>query len=336
MANKRSAEYVSTLVYLDGPQLIKLKAHKTTIVAMAIPCAENESLFIATSVTQKNWVSYLDGHVDLRFLFTFADIRTNYTFDLLKLKKNKITMLPWEGNIGGQYLPEPRFFASNHTEEDIEAEQEETYSETLQVDGEWDMPDFGSFYSRYSDVYYFLSSAGEYEDEETPEDLKNNIRNAFRDKAFKGGFSYVHFFDAISRNRARTTRLAVDKIKYESPGYINVNGEKTAFKTSKDTILGYLSNRKLAREAYKDIYVYLSKARLLKTAGQDFPTNHPQAAFIKAAGYRLANEIGIPNLDGLFQLVEQNALVFTKVIMSFCRRIEEASRFIAQGRVNFT
>lgn len=56
---------------------------------------------------------------------------------------------------------------------------------------------------------------------------------------------------------------------------------------------------------------------------------------IMQSGYRLAQEIGVPNVDGIFQLVERNALVFTKVIMSFHRRLDEASKFFAQGRVNF-
>lgn len=168
MANRRTAEYISTLVYLDGPQLIRMKAHKTTVVALAIPSDPDTLKFIATTVTQKNWTSYLDGSVDLRYLFAFADVRTTYTFDLMKLKGNKITMIPWEGQVPEECLPAPRFFSTNHTEEDPEEDKEELYSETLQVDGEWDMPDFGSFYSRYSDVYYFISSAGEYEDEEAP------------------------------------------------------------------------------------------------------------------------------------------------------------------------
>ncbi|MCG5247318.1 hypothetical protein [Methylorubrum extorquens] len=337
MANRRTAEYVSTLVYLDGPQVIKLKAHKTNVVAVAIPSPENTLLFIATTATQKNWKSYLDGHVDLRYLFTFADVRTTFKFDLLKLKNNKITMIPWEGGVPEECLPTPKFFAVNHTGEDDEyLEEEPQYSETLQVDGEWDMPDFGSFYSRFSDVYYFVSSSGDYEDEELPANQKAGIENAFRDKAFKGGFSYVHFFDALSSDRSRVRRLGIDKIKYESPGYINVNGDQDNFKASKKIILGYLDNRNAARESYKEIYAFLTKARLLTVAGQDFEADDPRAVFIKSAGYRLGGELGIPNLDGIFSLVEENALVFTKVVMSFHRRLEEASKFFAQGRVNFT
>src|SRR6476661_1009027 len=99
MATKRAATYVTTLVYMDEPQLILLKAYKTSVVALAIPSKENEALFIATTASQKDWNDYVDGNVDLRFLFTYPTVRTIYKFDLLTMKDNRFLMLPWEGQI---------------------------------------------------------------------------------------------------------------------------------------------------------------------------------------------------------------------------------------------
>lgn len=333
--NRRTAQYISTLVYADGPQLILLRAHKTNIVAMAIPSGEGEALFIATSVTGKIWESYLDGHVDLRFLFVHASVRTTYSFDLMKLKDNKIRMDPWEGSVDERFLPSPRFFSVNHTEEDPEDFGESADSEVLYVDGEWDMPDFGSFYSRYSDVYYFLSSANEYEDEETPDEVKRSIERAFRDKAFKGGFSYVHLYDAIASNRGRGQRLGVDKIKYESPGYINVNGEKESFAETKSAIKSFLVNKGIAKKTYDELYLYLSKAKLLTLDGDNYPDDHGSAPYIRQKGVTLAHQMELENYEAIDQLVEGNTLVFVKVIMSFYRRLDEATKFFAQGRVNF-
>jgi hypothetical protein len=44
----------------------------------------------------------------------------------------------------------------------------------------------------------------------------------------------------------------------------------------------------------------------------------------------------MPNLDSLRALVDDNALVFAKIVLSFYRRLDDTSRFFAQGRMNFT
>lgn len=335
MPTRRTATYVKTLVYADGPQLLQLMAYKTNIVAMAIPSDTDKLMFVATSVTQKNWNDYLDGLVDLRYLFVHANVRTAYKFDLMKLRDGKISMAPWEGPLTEDVLPSPRFFSSNHTEPDDEGPQDQD-SEVLYVDGEWDMPDFGKFYSRYADVYYFLSSANEYEDADTPAKLKDGIADAFRDKAFKGGFSYVHFFEALASNRGRNQRLGVDEIQYASPGHINVNGEREAFEEAKAAINNFLAVKKDARALYTNLYAFMSKSRLLQMSGDDYVATPMYSDYIHLRGTELANLLGVPNLDAIETLVEDNKLVFVKIILSFYRRLDEVSNFFAQGRVNFS
>ena len=157
---------------MDEPQLILLKANKTSVVALAIPSGNlKQALFIATTATQKNWQAYLDGEVDLRYLFAYADVRSTYHFDLMRMKDSRVVMDPWRGNIDEKYLPNPRFFSRNHTEDD-ENLNPSIDQEKLYVDGEWDIPDFGKFYNRYSNIYYFLTSTSEVEDISSSADLK--------------------------------------------------------------------------------------------------------------------------------------------------------------------
>ena len=224
MAHRRSAIYVRTLVYMDEPHLLLLKSFKTNVIALAVASPPEEAKFIATTVSGRDLEAYIDGHVDLRYLFTYPSQRSTYTFNLMKMVDNKVMMSPFEGKIPEQDLPSPRFFSTSHTEESEDLAGP-THTQKLEVDGEWDMPDFGEFYSRYSDVYYFLSASHAFTDENVDTEKRRAIKKAFAQTPFKGGFSYVNFYATLPAAVPRSERLRMDRIKYESPGYVDVNGD---------------------------------------------------------------------------------------------------------------
>lgn len=207
--------------------------------------------------------------------------------------------------------------------------------EQLVVDGEWDMPDFGSFYSRYADVYYFLSSANELDDKSVSAEGKKYITDAFRDKAFRGGFSYVHFYQALSDHRTKNERISIDKIKYESPGYLKINGNSAAFSEVRHLVNSFLENRKIVKKLYDEFYRYMSKAKLLSLAGDEFGLENAFSEPLRQRSTALAEILGVPNQDAIIKIVDGNMLVFSKIVMSFYRRLDEASKFFAQGRMNF-
>jgi hypothetical protein len=71
MANRRPATYVSTLVYMDEPLLIHLKSQKAHLLALAVKGDDpDKAPYVATTVGAKDLESYMDGHVDLRHVFT--------------------------------------------------------------------------------------------------------------------------------------------------------------------------------------------------------------------------------------------------------------------------
>ncbi len=336
MAIKRVATYVRTLVYMDEPHLILLKTYKTNVIALAITSPPEEARFVATTVSARDWESYKDGHVDLRYLFLYPLQRSVYSFDLMKMTEdNKVLMTPWEGKIGEENLPSPRFFSTSHTEDEDELAPPQ-HVQSLTVDGEWDMPDFGEFYSRYSDVYYFLSANHAFTDDTVDFEKKKTIKQAFVHTPFKGGFSYVHFYGALPGVIPRSERLRMDKIKYESPGYVNVNGDAETFAETELIIRAFLENRAALKALYTRFYTFLSKGRYLAMSADEFYKDDPNFRFIDTMAMSLAEKLQIPNIETVRSLVEKNPLAFAKIVLSLYRRLEEAARFFAQGRMNFT
>jgi hypothetical protein len=336
MTKRRSATYVKTLVYMDEPQLILLKAYKTNILAIAIPPIDGQvASFFATSVHTKDFDAYMDGQVDLRYMFTYGSTNL-YTFDLMTMQNNKVSMDLWDGPPPPEYLPARTFFSRSHTEDDEIDAANQAEPETLYVDGEWDMPEFGEFYSRYSDIYHFTITTHAFTREDVTQSRKQLIKKLFSDKPFKGGFSYVHLYSDLPQQVSAGERLRMDKIRYESPGYVNVNGDKDTFIETRALISNFLQNRKELKKAYSNLHRFLSRRSFLKLGGRSFDNDDPVSAYIRGEALALASLMHMPEVETLRRLVEENALVFAKLVLSFFRRLDEASRYFAQGRVSFS
>ncbi len=74
---------------------------------------------------------------------------------------------------------------------------------------------------------------------------------------------------------------------------------------------------------YERLYRYLSRNRYLRLAGDSYHKKDASATFIFEEASGLAQLMKMPNLPTLRYLVDENALVFAKIILSFYRRLDE-------------
>lgn len=334
---RKRAEYVETLIYLDEPQVLALSISAgLMVVAVAVPDNDpNKSMFLATTVRTRHWEAYLDGTVDLRYLFLYPRGRLLYYFDLMKMKNNKVLMEPFLGQIPDDHLPLPRLFSSDHTTE-FTAGARASDKETLLIDGEWEMPEFGQFYQKYADVYAFFASTKNWADPTRPADVKAQVQNAFRTKPFQGGSSYVHFYHGLNDNLPRDERTSLDSIQYASPGTVNITGDAALFDEVERLVRTSLEKTFEIREVYSSLHSYMSKAGLLSMSGHNFLPNDPHAAYLLASAKTLCETHEIQNFNVISALAQSNGLVVAKIVLSLSRRIEEAAKFFAQGRMGFS
>ncbi|RWJ96996.1 sugar ABC transporter substrate-binding protein [Mesorhizobium sp.] len=334
--HRRSATYDATLVYFDEPQVITLISQKTRIVAIAIPYGNpNASMFLATTVADKDWNKYLDGTVDLRYLFTYPTVRVQYHFDLQTMKDKKVMMTPWDGEIAEKYLPLARFFSTNHTE-DYKADDRAKDIEKLLIDGEWELQDFGQFQQKYADVYAFIIATDTWKSAAASVAAKRKVKDAFLDRPFRGGFSYVHLFRDLSENVPRSDQLNLSKIKYASPGHVEIFGNEDVFYHLHNIIPNFLHKREKLSERYRVFHKYLSENHYFKIDGHEYPKNDPTENFMKGRAKELAEEMLAPDFDAVWELTDENALVAAKVVLSFYRRLNDAATYFAQGRIAYS
>lgn len=332
----RKATFAATLIYADEPQLILLKDGNMPIVAVAIPDDDlTKLMFIATTALRKDWQSYLDGNCDLRYLFTFPKTRRIYTLDLAGMKDNVVYMRPFDDVVPEEFLPEPRMFSEFHTEQ-LPVEPTASDEEVLVVDGEWDMPEFGNFYQRYSDVYAFIAALKNWNSAQLAYEVKQRILQTFTTKPFQGGFSYVHFFQDLNEQLQRTQRLGLDKISYASPGTVEIRGEADLFDEMQALIPAYLEEREAITQQYSKLHKYLSENRYLTMHGDRFVGGDAASDYIDREAKALADMMTEPDFDTIKKLAHGNSLVTAKIVLAFSRRLEEASSYFAQGRVSFS
>jgi hypothetical protein len=334
-SRRRKAEFEATLIFIDEPLLIALKAGKQHVVAVAIPDDDpDKAMFLATTVTPPNWEGYFNGNSDLRFLFTYPKNRLLYYFDLMSMKDNKVSMEPTAfHDIPEDHLPSPRVFATEHTHE-YSLGEKGVDEEKLEIDGEWEMPQFGAFYQKYSDVYAFMASTINWRTG-TPE-VKVYLSKVYQGKPFEGGSSYVHFYKDLNGGVVRNQRAGLEMIKYNSPGEVLISGKRELFDSVETLIEGFLDNREKIGAAYNALHQYLSKNKYLQMSGHNYPKNDPTSAFIKNQTELLAREIADLDVKPIQEMSGNNALVVAKIVLSLCRRVEDAAEFFAQGRMSYT
>jgi len=331
--HRRSAKYECMLLYVDEPQLISLVANKARFVALAVPPAD-EQRFVVTTVSKRDWASYLRGSIDLRYLFTVPEMRQTYTFDLSSMKEGKVMMDPRTEPLTEDLLPSPRFFAENHTEKFVEEDLPEDV-ERLIIDGEWELQEFGQFQQRYADIYAFSSAIRCWSDQDISEDRKKSIAGSFRGRPFQGGFSYVHLFKDLNDNVPYSDRIHLNEIQYASPGFVDILGVDDIFSTVNESIENLLANRRHITKSYKELYSFLSKNKYLNLAGDDYDPNTSADKYIKEGTESFAKLLKLPDLQAVVELSEKNTLVTAKVVLSYYRRLLEATSFFSQGRASF-
>lgn len=333
---RRSAKFEVTLVYVDEPQLISLMAGKTRILAVAIPDDElNKSMFLATTVSKNDWEKYLEGVVDLRYLFTYPT-RIQYTFDLHGMVDGKVMMNPVVGSTEEKFLPLPGFFSTNHTENyeyNIGAKASDV--ETLLIDGEWELTDFGQFQQKFSDIYAFLISTQDWSSQSVATPMLRRIKDAFLNRPFQGGFSYVHLFRDLNDNVPRSEKLNLSKIQYASPGSVEIYGREDVFERIQEIIPNFLQNRIEIGKKYNEFYKFLSRNKYLQMNGDHFSKDDAMAKYFMYESQGLSKLMMAPDFDAVWQLTDQNALVASKVVLSFYRRLAEAATYFGQGRIAY-
>ena len=332
---RRNAVFVANLVVFDEPHVFLMKSGKANVVALAIPEDILEGYdHVAVTVSERNWERYLDGFVDLLYLFTYPFQRRLFKFSSLGWKENTIMMDSVEGDLPPAALPSHGLFSRCHAE-DFHHEKRPNGQEKLYIDGEWQLDEFGKFYQKYSDIYTITAVLENYSDASINQAYKGRSISALRKKPYQGGSSYLHMFGELEGCLPREQRLGLDGIIYNSPGDVRIWGDANKLSHVEKIVSNFANERARIQDAHKDLRDYLSEHKLLALPAASFLKEDPMSDSIRVRTDKLVETISLSGYESLRLICEEHELVIAKVVLAIYRRVEAAAAFFAEGRMAF-
>lgn len=321
-------------MHVDEPEVIYLQTlGSARIVAVASDLFAGEFPFFGAEVSEDQWKRYLGEKVDLRYLLMYPKYKRWYEFDLNDSDSSgfyRLTPTTYNAQRHSPLIPESGFFARSHTAPVVEAATA-LQTQSFEVDGAWDLNEFSSFYGKVSDLYAFLNGLKNWVNADLSNEFRRKIRDAFL-HPWRGGFSYVAFFDDLFSAQPVEDRLGVRSIQYASPGHIDVDGNGEVFASLREMLAVYAINSRIVKDRYNAIYSGLSKGGYLKMSGEEFEIDNLMRNEFFSYSEELLAMIGLGGAETVHELSSKNSLVTLKATLALVRRMEALYGFFAEGR----
>lgn len=321
-----------TLVYCDGPQLILGEdGRKIQYLGLAIPNANLMHTFLAVQVSEEMLDDYFAEAVDLRFVFK-RPRRDKYFLCNLENEKGGRLPLAETAQIDEDWLPEPGFFASSHTEQQsgvVVTQQPLTLD--IGIDGRWDIQDLSQFPNKFADAYSFMHAMRPASQRGADEVLGE----LFERYPWRGGFSSVGFYNGLYMRIPRSQRLAVKEIQYASPGTIKITALPDIAVEIQKMVEAINSNWRKVQDAYRELHNGMSEREFLGRSHREITLDNNDQVFLERASKGLCQAIGFKYLSRVHKLAGSDWLATAKIVASFFRRVEELADFYESGKANF-
>jgi hypothetical protein len=334
---EKSAKYVSTLVYLDEPQVVLLDhGYDAKIVGVAIDREGYDYPFLGAEISFSQWERYNRQFVDLRYLFLLPRWKRWYFFDLGAQDDDDLIPLEraTQADVKNpKYLPNHGFWARAHTEDDpVFAVSSEVTIKTFDIDGTWDPPDISQFFGRINDLYSFFLGIGKFVSRHTTQEQKKALVDAFTDNTLHSGFNYVNFYGDLKGLVGFGERLAMPAIVKQSPGFVNVEGKADTLAQVSAALDIYDKTQDALKEQYNYLHNYLSRMKLLKKGGERLERGDAISKHIAEKNKEFAAALQV-DLGAINSLTGNNVLSAAKILLSHHRRLERYHLFFVEGRV---
>jgi hypothetical protein len=329
-----SAHFEHVLWYGDGPQLVLLRmTDKSFVLALAIDRVCENFAFFGAKVSRNQLEEYLSNRFDLRYLLSNPDRHRWFQFNLANdTSRIRLQTFEFDRQAHDSFLPEQGVFAVDHTEEYSLGAERTDYVQRYHVDGRWDVREFSRFHAQLSDLYAFLKSVNTYQDVTADLAQKRHIVESFL-KPWQGGGSYLSFFKSISKQGGRSFQPELEAIKWASPGYMDIAGDKESFSDISNIIDHYDSNKISIDSEYEKLWSYLSSMKLLRMSRNNFDRKSDIATFVDTYCHEFSDSLHIVEYETLKVMAANDPLVSAKILLSVHRRVKKMHKFFLEGRI---
>jgi len=332
----RFIKFEMVLFEFMEPILILFKSGKTYFFASALPSEKGfVEEYLVVSVTPKICKRYFREDVDLRYLYESNPHRAFFKISATELDKERVKATPYDDVITEEMLPDPQFFASSHSAAYMPMAKQFDALETLYIDGNWEMEDFGKFSSRYRDIYSFEQAISKLSDANTSQGQKTKLAAVFQGNSLQGGGSYVSFFRDLSGIIPANEQYDLARVQYASPGRIELRGKGHVFDRLEKHVKNMILHGGRIRRTYNELYEYMSKEDFLDVTQSTAIPTIPQRDRINELSKKLLSDMQLDLFDTIFDQTSRNTVSTAKISLAIFRRVKSASMFFAEGRAVF-
>jgi hypothetical protein len=293
--------------------------------------------FFAAEVRENVFNKYFDGKADLNYVMRNAVYDKYYMFDLGDAAGGSVRMRPIEKTYAEEheFFPEPGAFARSHTHTFNPRHTEGVTVHRFGIDGNWQANDFSHFHAKIANLYGLFSVLRRLDDVEPEIPERAYMRQLVRERFWRGGGSYVGFYDELYDHIRNLSPLEVESIVYQSPGQIVFRGDAAAFAEIDQIVDVFSRDERQLRERYRLIHGILRRERLLREGPRARFSTPEIAARAREEATTLATGMRLDRVSEIMESCDNNSVVFCKIIMSIYRRANELYTFHAEGRVQF-
>jgi hypothetical protein len=337
-AKRIKANVVANLFEVHIPLVVLLSRKVGKNVQHYIACAilddtDIVSYYFAVFVGRYHLKRYFNGQCDLRYLFAFASGRKYYKIlNIDEDQKEGVFMEEFTGDLVDSLMPDSRFFATSHTSE-YGIEDDFGIDQQLYIDGYWDMQEFGAFYQKFSDLYSLNKAISYYED--SNQSKISEVEKAFASKPFRGGSSYMGFFNDLFEIMPTRERPSLKGIEYHSPGYVELRGNDVVMEAVKHSVNCFLSNVDEIQKQHDNLRSFMSKRKLLSITGSLKDVKPDTLHDLRILADNFYDVMPIEGKVEIKTLTKGDPIVYAKVGLAIFRRLQATSSFFAQGRLTY-
>lgn len=329
------ANVTETLVFYDGPQLVLLKDDSNYIVfGMATEKEGMDYPLFCAAALKRHFTNYMSGKVDLRFVFKATPTSRLYFTELqgsagkCALRKATAKELAQE-----DHFPEPGIFSSVHTHLLKDQHAGEDDRQKFLIDGTWEARDFSQFHGKMADTYSLLYVANRLDDSDVTSQELSFLRESIAERPWQGGGSYLSFYGGIKDRTVSMHPLRVAGIEYHSPGYVDLAGKREILDDIINSIDSLMNDYRSLIKTYQAIYRILKHDGLLGATKETGFSNQASEKLALKLAHKLAENLGLPNRESVLDACDRSAAMYSKLILSYFRRIKGLANFYIEGRV---
>jgi hypothetical protein len=315
---------LADLIYYDGPFLSLFRNHEGKNY-LYYWCDSNDicNRWLVFEIDNRTLNSYLSRSQSLHNVIQSATEGSVFSVDIEGDYENhkflNPRMLSVE-NIPAEYLPDEESIYEFEPLV-VEASTFENLKYRIALDGGWRLSQFFNFSDNYEKVYAFLYSISKIKHE------SEYLKYIFSSPPFKGGFSYMHFYNNLLNLLPPTDQIRILSIQYASPGWIDLNLLPDVAFSVKNIVTAFVASDNELLNSYRIIYNALKEQDLLTN---DTPYNQLPAdtrEFITESNYGLATLMQLNGVEHINLLTSHDELSTLKILLSLYRRVKKLADY---------